>query len=42
MNQTKENFELFDDKASSFFDKALPTFWKNFLQLKQLFDAKLL
>ena len=42
--QTTRNYELFDKKIGFFktiFDKALMPFWKIFLQLKQLFNAKL-
>ena len=39
---TIQNFELFDKKWLAIFDKVLTPFWKTFLQLKQLFDAKLL
>ena len=46
MVQTAQDFELFDKKKTRFlktiFDKALTPFWKTFLQLKQLFNAKLL
>ena len=37
-----QNFELFDKKWLTIFDKVLTPFWKTFLWLKQLFDAKLL
>ena len=36
------NFDLFDKKCLTIFDKVLTPFWKTFLWLKQLFDAKLL
>ena len=39
--QTIQNFELFDKKWLTIFDKVLTPFWKMFLWLKQLFDAKL-
>ena len=42
MVQTVQNFELFDKKWLTIFDKVLTPFWKTFLWLKQLFDAKLL
>ena len=42
MVQTTRNFELFDKKWLTIFDKALTPFWKTFLYLKQLFNAKLL
>ena len=45
MVQTTRNFELLRQKTGFFktiFDKALAPFWKTFLQLKQLFNAKLL
>ena len=41
----KKKFELFDKKNRFFktiFDKALTPFWKAFLQLKQLFNNKLI
>ena len=44
MIQTTRNFDLFDEKPGFFktiFDKALTQFWKMFLWLKQLFNAKL-
>ena len=34
--------ELFDQKASTIFDKASTPFWNLFLWLKQMFDAKVL
>ena len=37
-----QNFVLFDKKWLTIFDKVLMPFWKMFLWLKQLFDAKLL
>ena len=37
-----ENCELFDKKWLNIFDNRLMPFWKTFLWLKQLFDAKLL
>ena len=45
MVQTTRNFELFDKKIWVFktiFDNALKPFWKTFLKLKQLINAKLL
>ena len=39
---TIQNFELFDKKWLTIFDKVLTPFWKTFLWLKQLFDAKVL
>ena len=51
MVQTTRNFELFDKKKKkkkkngffiTIFDKELTPFWKTFLQLKLLFNAKLL
>ena len=45
MDQTTRNFELFDKKTRFFiiiFDKELTPFWKTFLLLKLLFNAKLL
>ena len=42
MVQTVQNFELFDKKWLTIFDKVLTPFWKKFQWLKQLFDAKLL
>ena len=52
MVQTTQNFELFDQKKKkkkkkkrsfkTIFNKALIPFWKTFLYLKQLFNAKLL
>ena len=45
MVQTTPNFEIFDKKMGFFFtifDKTLPPFWKTFLYLKLLFNAKLL
>ena len=38
---TIQNFELFDKKWLTSFDKVLMPFWKTFLWLKQLFEAKL-
>ena len=38
----QQNFELFHKKWLTIFDKILAPFWKTFLWLKQLFDAKLL
>ena len=35
---TIQNFELFDEKGLSIFDKVLTPFWKMFLWLKQLID----
>ena len=40
--QAIQNFELFDKKWLTIFDKVLTPFWKTFLWLKQLFDAKIL
>ena len=40
MYPTKQNFELFDKKWLTIFDNVLTPFWKTFLWLKQLFDAK--
>ena len=40
--RTIQNFELFVKKWLTIFDKGLTPFWKTFLWLKQLFDAKLL
>ena len=37
---TIQNFELFDKKWLTIFDKVLTPFWKMFLWLKQLSDAK--
>ena len=42
MVQTIQNFVLFDKKWLTIIDKVLAPFWKTFLWLKQLFDAKLL
>ena len=45
MMETREgeiNFQLLIQKASSIFDKASMPFWKMFLSLKQLFDAKMI
>ena len=42
MVRTMQNFQLFDQKWLIFFDNVLTPFWKTFLLLKQLFDAKLL
>ena len=39
---TIQNFELFDKKWLTIFDNVLMPFWKTFLWLKQLFNAKLL
>ena len=41
MIQTIQNFELFYKKWLTTFDKALMLFWKTYLHLKQLFDARL-
>ena len=41
MVRTMQNFELFDEKWLTIFDKVLTPFWKTVLWLKQLFDAKL-
>ena len=41
---TLQNFEVFDKEWLTIFDKVLTSswpFWKTFLWLKQLFDAKL-
>ena len=40
--RTRWNFELFDKKASTIFDKASTPFWNMFMYLKQMFDAKVL
>ena len=40
--QTTQKFELFEIKWLTIFNNALTLFWKTFLYLKQLFDAKLL
>ena len=42
MVRTIQNFVLFDKKWLTIFDKMLTPFWKTFLLLKQLFDAKTL
>ena len=45
MVRTIQNFELFNKKKKKWltiFDKVLTPFWKMFLSLKHLFDAKLL
>ena len=42
MVRTIQNYVLFDKKWLTVFDKVLTPFWKMFLLLKQLFDAKLL
>ena len=42
MIRTLQNFVLFDKKWLTIFDKVLTPFWKRFLWLKQLFDAKIL
>ena len=44
MVQTTQNLEVFDKKPffKTIFDKALKPFWKTFLLLKQLLNAKLL
>ena len=42
MVRTIQNFELFDKKWLTIFEKVATPFWKTFLWLKQLFDAKLL
>ena len=39
MVQTIQNFELFDRKWLTIFDKVLMPFWEMFLGLKQYFDA---
>ena len=39
---TIQKFELFDKTWLTIFDKVLTPFWKTFLWVKQLFDAKLL
>ena len=41
MVRTIRNFLLFDKKWLTIFDKVLTPFWKTFLWLKQLFDAKI-
>ena len=40
MVRTVQNFDLFDEKWLTIFDKGLTPFWKTFLCLKQLFDDK--
>ena len=40
--QMIQSFELFDKKWLTILNKVLTPFWKTFLWLKQLFDAKLL
>ena len=40
MVRTMQNFEIFDKKWLTIFDKVLKPFWKTFLQLKQLLAAK--
>ena len=42
MVRTIQIFELFDQKWLTIFYKVLTPFWKTFLWLKQLFDAKLI
>ena len=42
MVHTTQNSELSHKKGLIIFDKTLTPFWKTFLLLKQLFDAKLL
>ena len=42
MVRTIQNFVLFDKKWLTIFNKVLTPFWKTFLWLKQLFDAKML
>ena len=45
MVQNVQNFEFFDKKNRAFkqiFDKSLTPFYKTFLQVKQLFNGKLL
>ena len=39
---TKQNVEFFGKKWLTIFDKVLTPFWKTFMWLKQLFDAKIL
>ena len=39
MVQTKQNFEPFDKKWLTIFDKVLTSFYRTILWLKQLFDA---
>ena len=39
--RTIQNFELFDKKWLTIFDKVLTPFWKTFLGLNQLSDSKL-
>ena len=41
MIKTIQNFVLFDKKWLTIFDKMLMPFWKMFLWLKQLFNAKI-
>ena len=38
----EQNFEIFDKRWLTIFDKVLSPFWKTFLCLKQWFDAKVL
>ena len=42
MVRTIQSFVLFDKKCLTIFGKVLTPFWKTFLWLKQLFDAKTL
>ena len=42
MVRTIQNFKFFDKKWLIIFDNVLMPFWKIFLSLEQLFDAKLL
>ena len=42
MVRTIQIFEVFDQKRLTIFYKVLTPFWKTFLWLKQLFDAKLI
>ena len=42
MVRTIQNFELFDKKWLTIFDKVLTPFWKTLLWLKQWFDPNLL
>ena len=41
-SRTIQNFAFFDRKWLTIFDRVLTPFWKMFLWLKQLFDAKIL
>ena len=42
MVRTIQNFELFDKKWLTIFEKVLTPFWKTFLWPKEVSDAKLL